>query len=286
MIDICENQLQFHTFKAGKNNHGALQVLVSKYVSYHLYTVLAKFINVNDLPKAFVGNTDEEREDDSPSPLPVGINRRWRVYRYQPGEKETFAPHIDAGFPPSGLSKDGSTLLWDITDNDDAEEDEEYSDDEEIVSRLTVLIYLNGDFDGGYTRFYAPLSSSSSFGGDENKEVVASIKPKQGSILVFPQAVGEEHLEYANQYWNLHEGSAVTGGKRGKYVIRTDVLFSTTKGNKEENDVNNKDDDEYRLFQHDHLVRQTFLPKSSMINPTFLHHIRHLYNPHMGVENI
>lgn len=41
------------------------------------------------------------------------------------------------------------------------------------------------------------------------------VKPRQGSILVFPH--GETHAL-------LHEGSPVTEG--GKFVIRTDVLYT------------------------------------------------------------
>jgi hypothetical protein len=56
-------------------------------------------------------------------------------------ENETFAPHINTGFLPSGLSEDEKTFLWDASDEDD----------ERVVSRLTVLMYLNDDFIGGKT---------------------------------------------------------------------------------------------------------------------------------------
>jgi hypothetical protein len=45
-------------------------------------------------------------------------------------------------------------------------------------------------------------------------------------VLFFPQAVGEEEVDYARLHWNLHEGSPVIRGNRGKYVIRSDVLFA------------------------------------------------------------
>jgi predicted 2-oxoglutarate/Fe(II)-dependent dioxygenase YbiX len=60
-------------------------------------------------------------------------------------------------------------------------------------SFLTFLIYLNDDFVGGHTDF-----------------VWESVKPKAGSVLVFPHRL-------------MHQGSIVTSGV--KYVLRTDVLY-------------------------------------------------------------
>jgi prolyl 4-hydroxylase len=58
--------------------------------------------------------------------IAVGLNERFRFYRYEPGER--FAPHLDGAF--------------------------ERSDDEK--SEFTFLIYLNDDFVGGETRFFNP----------------------------------------------------------------------------------------------------------------------------------
>jgi predicted O-methyltransferase YrrM len=187
------------------------------------------------------------------------LNPRWRVYRYAPGGQETFAPHIDAGFPPSGLSKDGSTLIWD---------DSKAYAGTEIVSRLTLLIYLNDDFVGGETKFYQPGSAV----------MIAAVKPIAGSCLVFPQGVGPEAVDYARQHWPLHEGSPVISGNRPKYVIRSDVLFASTKEPLLLDDP---------LWKHDHVVRQAFLPANNgPFGAVFLNHVKSLYNPHMGVENI
>jgi hypothetical protein len=95
---------------------------------------------------------------------------------------------------------------------------------------LTVLIYLNDDFQGGQTKFYNPVNDGDG-NGNGNHEVLASIKPQAGSVLVFPQAVGEDAVDYARQHWPLHEGSPVTSSgndntSRPKYVIRSDVLFT------------------------------------------------------------
>jgi predicted O-methyltransferase YrrM len=187
------------------------------------------------------------------------------VYRYEPGGEETFAPHIDAGFPPSGLAADG-TLRWDASSSDDGE----------VVSRLTVLMYLNDDFVGGETKFYQPLVQHQE---DDVRQVIASVRPQQGSILVFPQAVGEDAVEHARQHWPLHEGSPVVRGNRPKYVIRSDVLFATRPDELIA-------DEEKHLFRYDGAVRDAFLPQSPVFHRNFLHHVSSLYNPHMGVENL
>jgi hypothetical protein len=76
-------------------------------------------------------------------------------------------------------------------------------------SRLTFLIYLNDDFEGGHTTFFIPNAEQDGvldgFG----------VKPCKGSILYFPHGDAVGSL--------AHEGSAVTAG--AKYVIRTDVAY-------------------------------------------------------------
>lgn len=66
--------------------------------------------------------------DALPDPLsnrrPVGVNERFRCYRYDPGER--FAPHFDGAF---------------TRDRDEA-------------SLLTFMVYLNAGFTGGQTRFH------------------------------------------------------------------------------------------------------------------------------------
>jgi hypothetical protein len=69
----------------------------------------------------------------------------------------------------------------------------------EEESQLTFMVYLNDDFTGGTTDFYF-----------ENHRLKASVKPRQGSALVFAHA-------------QLHEGSPVTSGR--KYVLRSDVMY-------------------------------------------------------------
>lgn len=96
----------------------------------------------------------------------VGLNERLRFYRYTPGQR--FAWHRDGCF---------------------ARDDHERS-------RLTLMLYLNGDFDGGATEF--------------DLDEPLSVKPEAGMALWFAHHV-------------RHQGAEVTRGV--KYALRTDVMY-------------------------------------------------------------
>lgn len=218
IIHTCET-LKFGNYRAGKNNHGAMQIIVSQSMADELFTILTQHMQTQYFD--FEIPVEDKAMHQHKGHRAIGINRRWRVYRYAPGGKEAFAPHIDAGFPGSGITSDGKALLWD-----------EYAEKNlnDVVSRLTILMYLNDDFIGGETKFYSKLSESSSH------DVIASIKPQAGSILIFPQAIGEDSVEFARMHWPTHEGASVTylpdhQLTRSKYVIRSDVLFSAIEDN-------------------------------------------------------
>ena len=55
--------------------------------------------------------------------VPIGLNERWRFYRYDPGQ--AFRWHRDGAYERNALER----------------------------SRLTFMVYLNEDFAGGETRF-------------------------------------------------------------------------------------------------------------------------------------
>lgn len=94
----------------------------------------------------------------------IGLNERFRFYRYDPGQ--FFHYHSD-GFH---RRENGER------------------------SRLTFMVYLNDDFEGGETIFD-----------------YARIEPKAGMALVFMHGLP-------------HEGAEVLAGR--KYVLRTDVMFA------------------------------------------------------------
>lgn len=95
--------------------------------------------------------------------IPVGLHIPLRFYRYGPGQK--FKRHID------GRVVDG-----------------------ELESRLTFMVYLNDDFEGGETKFND-----------------VTIVPEMGKALLF---IHEQK----------HESTEIVSGT--KYVLRSDVLYS------------------------------------------------------------
>lgn len=96
---------------------------------------------------------------------PIGLNERFRFYRYKDGQQ--FKPHVDGSFRRS----------------------------ETETSKITLLIYLNEDFEGGNTTLVLE--------GEE-------IKPKEGMLFLFEHRI-------------MHCGRPVTEGT--KYVLRTDVMY-------------------------------------------------------------
>lgn len=201
--------LGFGSFQAGKNHHGALQIVVPEHSCHVLGEAVRPFVDCSQVEARhceMVSQTAGSEVDANEKFVMVGINRRWRVYRYAAGSNERFSPHIDSAFPPS--DHNGKELIWDASRGT-------------VVSRLTLLIYLNDDFVGGETNFFS----------QNNDQLIASVRPEAGSCLIFPQAVGEDALDYTRLHWPLHEGSPVVSGNRPKYVIRSDILFRS-EGNK------------------------------------------------------
>jgi len=96
---------------------------------------------------------------------PTGLNERFRFYRYKDGQQ--FKPHVDGSYRKSPTEE----------------------------SKVTMLLYLNGDFEGGNTTLIM-----------EGQE----IEPKEGMMLLFAHKI-------------MHCGRPVTAGT--KYVLRTDVMY-------------------------------------------------------------
>ena len=102
----------------------------------------------------------------------VGVNELIRFYRYDPGQQ--FDWHQDFSF-----------------ERDNGEK-----------SYLTLLVYLNDDYEGGETMFEDSYS-------DESFDEL-TVVPEQGLALFF------EHPVH-------HKGNKVHSGR--KYVLRTDIMY-------------------------------------------------------------
>ena len=110
----------------------------------------------------------------------VGLNERFRCYRYEPGQR--FGPHYDGAFVRS--------------------------DDER--SMLTVLVYLNGGFDGGETNLL---------------ELGETIVPDTGRTLFFQHPILHEGADLVTgiKYRAAH-GRDVPQTLRVKFVQRLRVV--------------------------------------------------------------
>lgn len=96
----------------------------------------------------------------------IGLNERFKIYKYS-GPDQYFASHYDGSFERVPLFEQS----W-----------------------VTMLLYLNEDFEGGQTSF-----------------VDGEIEPKTGLAA------------FMTQHNYLHEAREATGGS--KYVLRTDVMY-------------------------------------------------------------
>jgi len=105
---------------------------------------------------------------------PTGLNERFRFYRYDPSQR--FKGHRDG-----------------VVSRSPSEQ-----------TRLTFMIYLNDDCQGGETNFYSEDRAAGL------RQLVTSVRPATGTALCF-----------AHEWW--HEGAPVTAGR--KYVLRTDIFY-------------------------------------------------------------
>ena len=131
--------------------------------------------------KAHIRNSD-----DFGAKRAVGLNARFRFYRY--GEGDYFGAHTDGSWPGSRVI-DGELVANAYDDR---------------WSQLTFLLYLSEDFDGGATQFHVDSSRS-----------IVDLRTPLGGALCFPHGMHPLHC--------VHASEPVTRGV--KYIMRSDVLF-------------------------------------------------------------
>ena len=128
---------------------------------------------------------------------PVGINARFRFYRYEEGDY--FKKHIDGDWPGSRVID--NELIHDA-----------YPD---RWSKMTFLVLLSEDFEGGATQFWVNKEDPGKPAHYEREANKIDIRTPAGSVLCFPHGRHPMHC--------LHSSEQITKGV--KYIIRTDVLF-------------------------------------------------------------
>ncbi|XP_064639568.1 uncharacterized protein LOC135495078 [Lineus longissimus] len=115
---------------------------------------------------------------------PVGLNDAFRICRYYPGGH--FAPHFDGHF---------------VKDSNER-------------SMVTLMLYLNGGFEGGPTNFVnekQPLfKDEQGRYVAEEKNILYRVQPEAGLAIIF-------------NHHRLHEGGALLKGV--KYILRTDIMY-------------------------------------------------------------
>ncbi|CAF0903761.1 unnamed protein product [Adineta ricciae] len=122
-----------------------------------------------------------------------GVNPAMRLNKYNPGQH--FSPHKDAQYAPSGDER----------------------------SLLSLIIYLNDDYEQGQTKFYFPKKAPNSdikgltireeinaYDGLKNGYQCVTIQPKKGHAILFTHNL-------------LHEAVAPKGPNAKRFILRSDV---------------------------------------------------------------
>lgn len=129
---------------------------------------------------------------------PIGINARFRFYRYKSGD--FFKPHTDGSWPGSRVIN--NKLITQAYDD--------------RWSQMTLLVFLTDDFEGGATQFWVNKDNPSLPARIASEAKVFEVRTPKGGALVFPHGQHPMHC--------LHSSEPIVKGT--KYIIRTDVLFS------------------------------------------------------------
>lgn len=169
--------------------------------------------NLNWIVSEKIDNTIWQRSKDFipenvGSQIAVGINARFRFYRYSEGD--FFKTHSDGSWP-------GSRVINGKLVND------AYPG---WHSLFTYLLFLNDDYQGGRTQFLVSKTDPTKPARSSEDVELVSVKTPKGGALCFPHGSHPQHC--------LHGGESITEGT--KYIIRTDVLF----GNEVDNQVGNQ----------------------------------------------
>ena len=138
-----------------------------------------------------------EAQEVAPGAEALGINARFRCYKYGGGDYFQF--HTDGSWPGSlavARSDDGAReLVWDAWGGGGV-----------AWSQLTFLLLLSDGYEGGRTLFETAE-------GD-----VVAVRTPKGGALCFPHGGHPQHVR--------HAGETVESGL--KYMIRTELLYRRT----------------------------------------------------------
>ena len=186
-------------YRSCQRNNSRVLILDDEFSSKFWETlepVVNAMLNENNMPTQPLG-FDVSRGDWKLHNLNAGF----RINKYTAEEKQFFSAHKDAQYCPNGDRR----------------------------SLLTVLVYLNEDFEGGLTKFHFPKISDDeivnkgmckdktveeeirSFGGLEEGYNAFTIKPSVGKAVIFSHNI-------------LHESTILE--EKTKYILKTDVVVN------------------------------------------------------------
>jgi hypothetical protein len=180
--------------RTGREGARTSQFYVSddKVLANRLWERIKKFVpsNLHSIKPVPYMNSETKGDEYTP----VAVNEHIRFYKYDVGQ--FILKHDDYRMSRFRYDKLTDTYFKQMT-------------------FLTVLVYLNDDFDEGDTCFYTDYAQPGKKGhcrfirDSESTEPNLRIKPKEGMVLI-------------NDHMVMHEGKAPK--KYVKYILRTDIV--------------------------------------------------------------
>ena len=138
---------------------------------------------------------EKEHEKLNLKPFGFGVEGKWQPFGINPCFRHSVYNAPSIGFKPH--------------------RDSCYIENADIRSVLTIIIYLNGNFDGGETVFIKPnsdriIEQTVDIELKNGYEIIHKIVPSAGKCVIFNHNV-------------IHAGLDVYAGS--KYIVRSDILF-------------------------------------------------------------
>lgn len=128
---------------------------------------------------------------------PMGLNARFRFYRYN--EQDYFRFHSDGAWPGSRVVN--GELIANAYDD--------------RYSQASFLFFLNGDYEGGATRFLVNATDNRRPLQRAAELAEVDVRTPAGGVLCFPHGAHPLHC--------VHSSEPIVSGT--KYIIRTDLLM-------------------------------------------------------------
>jgi prolyl 4-hydroxylase len=178
-LQLTENKNSQEIIATDIRNHDRVIIENSEISELLWNRIKDNFPNNFKIIKELVPSNDNKMSEECDF-IAVGVSNYFRFYRYNVGQR--FVRHFD------GYEYGSMIYTKNLSNQPNVP-----------TPKLSILIYLNEEFQGGKTTFF----------NSKGKEIVA-VTPQTGKVLIY-------------NYQILHEGSLVSEGL--KYIMRSDILF-------------------------------------------------------------